>query len=398
MTNRPLQGWSTDPFQLHEQRYFSAGRATKLVRDGTIEAYDEPPSEFYAEADAEADAGADWSGPGPAAAPGRPAGRAPRPGGAAGRYPRDPDAAPGVSKRSMARLLVAATMIVAGTILGLVVLVGQSHPPAAPNQPGTAPTQGQAPASSPVAFVRQSAERTLAERTADLVLSGTVQAAGRTLPVNGTGVVDFGTNAMALTMTVSSGGGQPLVEKEILVNGNLFLALNISGSPLARLTGGREWIQMPAPQSGSANQVGTDPSSSLSLLEQPGIYAQLLGTRSIEGVSCTGYAVTPTKAALLAAVRTYFAKLGFSPAVTQQELSLAQQMLPPTITVWLDAQGMVREMGVKVGVQVSGSGSAATGDVVVDFSNYGSPVHVSAPAPSDTISYSSFLRALGLKT
>lgn len=39
-----LQGWHADPFGLHEFRYFSAGDPTKLVRDGTVEVYDEPPA------------------------------------------------------------------------------------------------------------------------------------------------------------------------------------------------------------------------------------------------------------------------------------------------------------------------------------------------------------------
>jgi hypothetical protein len=40
-----LQGWFPDPFELHEVRYFSAGHPTRLVRDGSAESYDEPPSE-----------------------------------------------------------------------------------------------------------------------------------------------------------------------------------------------------------------------------------------------------------------------------------------------------------------------------------------------------------------
>jgi hypothetical protein len=40
-----VQGWYEDPFQLHEARYFSAGRPTKLARDGDAESYDEPPGE-----------------------------------------------------------------------------------------------------------------------------------------------------------------------------------------------------------------------------------------------------------------------------------------------------------------------------------------------------------------
>jgi hypothetical protein len=37
------QGWYRDPYGLHEDRYFSAGQPTKLVRDGGAESYDPPP-------------------------------------------------------------------------------------------------------------------------------------------------------------------------------------------------------------------------------------------------------------------------------------------------------------------------------------------------------------------
>ena len=40
-----LHGWQADPFGLHEQRYFSQGQPTKLVRDQGREAYDPPPTE-----------------------------------------------------------------------------------------------------------------------------------------------------------------------------------------------------------------------------------------------------------------------------------------------------------------------------------------------------------------
>ena len=37
------QGWYRDPYEVHEYRYFSDGRPTKLVRDGGVEGYDPPP-------------------------------------------------------------------------------------------------------------------------------------------------------------------------------------------------------------------------------------------------------------------------------------------------------------------------------------------------------------------
>ena len=43
MADEPLEGWFTDPFVRHEARWLSDGHATKLVRDGEVTSYDEPP-------------------------------------------------------------------------------------------------------------------------------------------------------------------------------------------------------------------------------------------------------------------------------------------------------------------------------------------------------------------
>jgi len=93
-----LQGWQADPFGRHEQRYFSLGQPTKLVRDGRVECYDPPPSPVSAVvAEGVADAGpqgAQWlraeADPSPATAP--------APGwwlaSDGNWYPPEPDAAP----------------------------------------------------------------------------------------------------------------------------------------------------------------------------------------------------------------------------------------------------------------------------------------------------------------
>lgn len=43
MTTLLAQGWYRDPYGVHQDRYFSAGTATKLVRDSGREAYDPAP-------------------------------------------------------------------------------------------------------------------------------------------------------------------------------------------------------------------------------------------------------------------------------------------------------------------------------------------------------------------
>ncbi len=414
MANRQLQGWSADPFHLHEERYFSGGRPTKLVRDGKVESYEDPPSDEVPDDEAEAEG----FEPVPAAAPGRsaaasyaaggyaaggyaparyppgryPPGGAPPRAGVTGQYAHGPAAqivrAQAVRRRSRALLIVAATGIVVATVAGLVVLVKQeSHSTPNPNRPT---------AISPAAFVRQAAAKTLAERTAELTLSGTVQTGGHTATIGGTGAINFSTNAMELNMSIGS-PGQLVTERELLVNGNLYLTLTISGTNLAKLTGGRDWIELPTSESSSTSLAGSDPLSSLSLAEQQGVDVRQVGTKVIEGQSCTGYAITPTKAAMLASVRAEFTKLGSSSAMINQEVSLAEGMLPPTFTIWLDAQGLMREMSMNLGLQTGGSTGAVSVGIDIYVSYYGSQVQATAPAASDVLSYQSFLKSLGAK-
>jgi hypothetical protein len=37
------EGWCRDPYLAHEDRWYSDGQPTKLVRDGGVESYDPPP-------------------------------------------------------------------------------------------------------------------------------------------------------------------------------------------------------------------------------------------------------------------------------------------------------------------------------------------------------------------
>lgn len=37
------EGWYRDPYQIHQDRWFSAGTPTSLVRDQGVEGHDEPP-------------------------------------------------------------------------------------------------------------------------------------------------------------------------------------------------------------------------------------------------------------------------------------------------------------------------------------------------------------------
>ena len=45
MGTLPAEGWYQDPFGVHEHRWMSQGKPTKLVRDGGTESYDPPPDQ-----------------------------------------------------------------------------------------------------------------------------------------------------------------------------------------------------------------------------------------------------------------------------------------------------------------------------------------------------------------
>jgi len=45
MAHEHEEGWYTDPFGRHDARWMSLGTPTKLVRDGGVESYDDPPDE-----------------------------------------------------------------------------------------------------------------------------------------------------------------------------------------------------------------------------------------------------------------------------------------------------------------------------------------------------------------
>jgi hypothetical protein len=372
-TNRTLQGWVPDPFGLHESRYFSAGRPTKLVMDGGVESYDEPPSDTFDQA----------------ALVGRPsesgAGAPPSASATSGSGPvRDGQdyedlgfsAAGGRSRRG---LYLAGVLIAAAAAAVGVLLVNRSSA-----QP------------SPVAFVTTSLQRMTAVKTADLSVSGTIQAAGQRTVLNGTGQVNFATSAMTISLSASTGGRTATVLRAVLVNGNFYIAAGQAGSSLSKLTGGREWIELPGVQPSGSH--GSAPIVTPAMLKQPGASVQVLGSRVVSGVDCTGYTVTPS-----IPTHTVFKN-------------------PPTITIWIDAQGFVHEAGVSLQTSItipanrlsllpgnssaiqasgssivpgSGSNVSFSINVTVDFTHLGTPVTITAPPPSDVTSLDTLLQNIG---
>lgn len=192
---RLLQGWHADPFGLHEQRYFSAGRPTKLVRDGRAEAYEEPPAREQPAAavavtatvppDDNRAAGAGlWTSAGPVLTDGHGgqpptlAGAGPATGSPATQYRGVP------ARRGRAGLVNAVVALVAvATVVAFVAIEGGLSPKPGPKSQARSGAAG----ADLAAFVTASAEGTLARKTADVSLTATTEINGSRVYLRGDG-------------------------------------------------------------------------------------------------------------------------------------------------------------------------------------------------------------------
>ena len=417
MASRELQGWQPDPFGLHEMRYFSVGQPTKLVRDGRVDTYDEPPGDksspgadtsaraVAVAADQATGAGAGVSTaalsaaalPAPAqssaaqSAAGLPentisttamprqadpaaATRVFAPvqvGPTVGQAPRSPVARP--QRRWMEYTFVAAGAVVA--VLVFVLLAG-----------GGRGKSGMTPA----AFVTRAAQRTMAESTADFSLSTTASVSGHTLAITGNGQIDLANGSMSLSAAATT-AGVSIDENVLEVGGNSYLKVAVNGHGLP-LGSGRQWIETPFTAASAGSFATTSPESTLALLSQQGARVTSLGSRSIGGQSCTGYSVIPTSQAMAAGYKQEFARIGLSTSDSNAALQDLANVQPPTITAWFSTEtNLTCQVAVEMqfgAPTTSGSGSV---EAQLTFTHYGTPVNITAPPASDTVDLEQYL-------
>jgi hypothetical protein len=380
MDSLPLQGWNADPFGLHELRYFSAGNPTKLVRDSGVDSYDEPPAHEWSPAAAVAGASAP-SGAGAAVVGGRP-GSGYRDPASLGRTPAPHSGPPAPRRRtglvySTVGLVAVIAVIVFVAVYGGFSTKGGSH--------------SGSPGANLAAFVTRSARQTLAQKTADISLQGTVDENGQQVDFHGTGQADFATNIMAFNVSTSV-GGTTIVDNEIVTSQDLYLQLSVNGQSMAQYLGGRHWFEVPLAAS-STQATADSPDWSLQLAGQQGARVTPMGTQNIGGMNCDKYVVTPTRQAMLAAAQQEWTELGLSASQTAAARQSLENSTPPTLTVWFNPE---RQLACQVDVSMqfgadSRAGSASgpsteSAQALMTFTHYGVPVTVTPPPPTDTVS------------
>jgi hypothetical protein len=355
-------------------RYFSAGRPTKLVRDGRVEAYADdramlsataPPSAAIAATTMSA---ATTHGQADHTRVFQP-------------LPADQVAASVASSpvaRPQRRWMEYA-FVAAGAVVAVVVFVALEG--------GGSGKAGIAPA----AFVTKAAQQTLAEHTADFTMSATVQSGGQTMAMSGNGQIDLANGSMSFNAGATGAGGS-VAEDVLDVGGNSYLKLTVNGhSP--PLSGGRQWIETPFTATSAGSFATASPDSALELLSQQGARVTPLGTQNIGGQACRGYSVIPSTEAMQAGAKQEFAKIGLSTAETSAALQAVQDVQPPTITAWFGTKTNLT-CQVTLSVQFGPPTSSSSGGVQSEltFTHYGAPVTITAPPATDTVSVQQYLQ------
>lgn len=245
---------------------------------------------------------------------------------------------------------------VAAIVVGLIATPGTAL--AAPDQPNPAVQQ-----------LSKASAATLAAKTAHVSVAVSVQAAGKSVTVTGTGVVDFAGKSSDLRLTLPGGAGSEEVRQ---IGTSIYVM--VPASARAQVPGHTPWIRVDASRvsqtqlSSSFGMTGAqDPAAALRYL-QAGVSVVRVGTGTVRGVATTHLRAAVDLAKLAGAGGQ--AGGGLSAAVR----ALGTHVLP--VDVYLDAQNRVRRLRVDISVRQP----AARLTLTEDLYDFGAPVQISAPS------------------
>jgi hypothetical protein len=234
------------------------------------------------------------------------------------------------------------------------------------------------------------ARSTLAKNSVDLTLSGTMSANGQSVPIGGSGFADQATDLESLTLTFSN-ENIPIQETVLSIPGHAYLQIYVNNqNQVTRYMPGKQWVQMPAERTQSAGISATTPNilSQLQVLTQQGNTVVPLGVSTIKGETVKGFQVTITTQAMNAEIKRVESQGGAEAKALEQSLKVIS-LQPPVIKLWLNHDNLlVRE---EVVISITSGGATASGDMFVNFSNYGSTSSITPPADGSVGSFQDFM-------
>ena len=155
--------------------------------------------------------------------------------------------------------------------------------------------------------------------------------------MQGSGLANFDTNQFSANVNIDE-GSTSIVEHEIVSGSQLFYGLDLDGTSMSAVTGGPHWVSVPVPEQGSSSlgAGNLDPQSQLQLLAKKGATIQPLGTSTVNGVTVSGYAVTPSRAAELQKIEQEIKSGAIPPDLAQQALGEVKSLGNLTTNVYFD--------------------------------------------------------------
>jgi hypothetical protein len=280
--------------------------------------------------------------------------------------PRGP--APKTSRRG----LLVGTVATIGVVIALVVaLVGTT---------GTTGTTGSA--TSPDRVVLLSAQTALADKTADLGLSMTIQGPGGVaITATGSGTVDFAHDAGQLDVAYAGSTQMSGMELKELFIGDSFY-LSIPG--ISQVVPGKTWVSESLAGANSVTPGSSNPAALLQLLAEEGGTVTSAGTTTIDGEGVRAYNVAVSASAL--AKRLAHAEVPASVAA-EAETIFGSAGIHMTVYV-TSATNLVRRIAFTMHLTVAGQTVGAT--VTEDLTDYGVPVSISAPSADQVMTLQQF--------
>jgi hypothetical protein len=227
--------------------------------------------------------------------------------------------------------------------------------------------------------------RTAAAKTAKVAMVDSLSSPGETITISGSGAMAFDDKMADLTLSVPQAGTFAIrvISPEVYIE--------VPAPLRSKLPGDKQWLSLNANTvarsklGASLSQLSRSsgmPTQTLAYLQGVSTHGVTeVGRTTIRGTATTQYKVTVNLTKMVA-----HKSAQAQAAVKKLELVLHRSTLP--VQVWMDAEGRARQVRVQVPVpSPSGSStSPTTGGTVtatIDFYDFGTPVHVTAPPAGD---------------
>jgi hypothetical protein len=240
------------------------------------------------------------------------------------------------------------------------------------------------------AKVIKAVDSTLGNRTAHVTLNVSGATSGTGVTGTGSGAIDFANDDMTLQMTVAV-DGQQLPISAVYRGGVIYETV----PGLDTIVPGKTWLSIDlsalqkAQQSGTGDgTIGNNPSVMLQMLAQQGNTVVALGPTTIDGVAVNGYSVTVNPSAVAEQLKKSALPLWMQQAVAGLSVH------DITLKVYIDNAGLLRSFQEALTESTTASGPVTVNETL-SFSDYGTPVVVTAPPASQVETFQQLLQLPG---